>query len=151
MSTHANIGILEPNGKIKAIYCHNDGYIEHIGPLLINHYNSREKVKELISLGNISVLAERIKPESWENHSFDNRLPDVTVAYHRDRKESYSDNEATIYASKSDYIDHADASFLYLFDINDDTWKVAEYSYKKRVKFYSLTSKLKEKTKTDED
>jgi hypothetical protein len=48
-----------PNGY-KAIFCHWDGYPEHVGKMLKEHYNTPKKVEELISLGDIDCLYETI-------------------------------------------------------------------------------------------
>jgi hypothetical protein len=84
MSTNSTIAT-KINGKTKKIYCHWDGYLENNGNTLLEHYTTQEKVEELINLGNISSLRERVKPKENEVHTFDNPLDDVTIAYHRDR------------------------------------------------------------------
>lgn len=56
MSTRSTIGKLLPNGKIRYIYCHWDGYIEHNGKMLFSHYNNEELVDQLLALGDASYL-----------------------------------------------------------------------------------------------
>lgn len=87
MGTRSNIAIQQPDGVISAIYCHWDGYPDHVGKTLRDHYASDEQAKALIALGSISSLNERIAPNEGEAHSFDNAADGVTVAYHRDRGE----------------------------------------------------------------
>ena len=72
MSTNSRIRIKYEDGTSKGIYCHWDGYVEHNGVILQACYPSKEKVEELIGLGNISSLNETIE---------------TCVAYHRDRGE----------------------------------------------------------------
>ena len=55
MSTNAFIGIRE-NNSITYIYNHSDGYLEYLGKMLIEHYNSEEKAKALVALGDVSIL-----------------------------------------------------------------------------------------------
>jgi hypothetical protein len=55
MATRCRIGIKE-KGFIRHIYSHWDGYPEYVGELLMNHYETSEKAKALINLGNISIL-----------------------------------------------------------------------------------------------
>ena len=86
MATRSRIGILR-NNVVQSIYCHWDGYVEHHGPILLEHYNAYEKISELMNLGNISSLAPKIAPTG--NHSFDEPEDDVVVAYHRDRGEPF--------------------------------------------------------------
>lgn len=91
MSTNATIRIsknLCTEGETqKKSYVHWDGYPKNMLPLLNDHYNTLEKAKELIALGNLSSLCKRVKPEPGENHSFESQASGVTVAYHRDRGE----------------------------------------------------------------
>ena len=56
---------------VRKIYCHFDGYLTHNGALLLDHYNSPEKVKELIDVGDISVLAKNLNPDPTRKHGFD--------------------------------------------------------------------------------
>lgn len=72
MSTHSTIAVKLTDGSVNLIYCHSDGYIESVGAKLLTHYNTYEKVLELILLGDISSLGENSSN---------------TFAYHRDREE----------------------------------------------------------------
>lgn len=77
MSTHANIAILKPNGNIQSIYCHFDGYPQHVGQILHDHYNNQERVQQLIALGNISSLGEKLEPSELEikyKHRYSNEF-----------------------------------------------------------------------------
>jgi hypothetical protein len=44
------------NGSVLSIYSHWDSYPEHNGRILRTHYNTREKVEELIDLGDCSSI-----------------------------------------------------------------------------------------------
>lgn len=97
MSTNSTISILNDDGTVNSIYCHWDGHIESNGQMLKEHYTNVDKVKELIALGDISSLdKECSKPEG---HSFDNRIDGYTVAYHRDRDESWDRVKPEIFGS----------------------------------------------------
>lgn len=89
MATRSTISKLNPDGTYTTIYCHWDGYPEHVGKMLYMHYNTEERVDELLSLGDISSLHPLVAPPDGVNHTFDNPYPDVTVAYHRDRGEEF--------------------------------------------------------------
>ena len=54
MSTRARIGILLPDDSILSVYHHFDGYPEGLGVKLKEHYNTYDKVAELIDGGNMS-------------------------------------------------------------------------------------------------
>ncbi len=70
MATRSRIGIELADGSILSIYCHLDGYPEFNGVKLVENFNTLEKVKELIDLGDISCL--------WTNVGFNQEtLPQV--------------------------------------------------------------------------
>lgn len=86
MATRSHIGKKLENGSIKYIYCHWDGYPEHNGIVLKEHYTDESKVDALLELGNISILGEEI----GEKQDFDNRdthNEKWCLAYGRDRGE----------------------------------------------------------------
>ena len=60
MSTRSMIGIQNADGTVKAVYCHWDGYPEHNGRMLLDHYNSREIAENLIKRGDFSFLHDNI-------------------------------------------------------------------------------------------
>ena len=59
MSTRSAIGYELPSGRIKAVYCHNDGEPKFQLPDLTKHYNSIEKAKALVKPGSMSSLRTR--------------------------------------------------------------------------------------------
>jgi len=67
MATRSRIGIVNSDGSVSHIYCHWDGYLEHNGKILYEHYQDEEKVKELIKLGKLSALGKTIA-ECISNH-----------------------------------------------------------------------------------
>lgn len=122
MATRSRIAIENQDGSVDSIYCHWDGYPEHNGAILKEHYRDREKVVQLISLGRISSLAPNVEPSG--PHSFESPQSDVVVAYHRDRGESYQkparDKDAKSYL-RSDI-----EEFGYLFT-KEGEWVYASY------------------------
>ena len=92
MATRSNIAYKTPEGKIRSIYSHWDGYPEHNGELLRRFYTTQDKVEALVALGSISSLGQDI----GEQVDFDNRDTHTetgTIAYHRDRGEQLSIQE----------------------------------------------------------
>ena len=64
MGTRSRIAVM--HGEIaKSIYCHWDGYLEHNGAILLEHYDS-SKANQLVALGDMSAL----RPEIGEKHAF---------------------------------------------------------------------------------
>lgn len=86
MATRSTIAIEYADGTVGQVYCHWDGYLDHNGAILQEHYLDPFKVRELIDLGDISSLAPSI--EKPEGHSFDKSVEGYTVFYGRDRGET---------------------------------------------------------------
>jgi len=140
MATRSRIAIEHEDGTVESIYCHFDGYIENNGKILFENYVDREKVKKLISLGDISYLAEEVEPID-KTHSFDTPESNVTVAYHRDRGEDYSKPKK--HNSKSSYFMSDIEEYGYLFT-KEEEWKV-------KVEATNSIYKLYESFKTQEN
>jgi hypothetical protein len=114
MSTRSTISIQTPEGAIRSIYCHYDGYLSHNGALLHTYYNTQEKVEELIALGDLSSLREKLTPDPAAPHTFVTPQEGVTVAYHRDRGE-------TLHIDRPVSIDSIDSQeYNYIF--KDGAW-----------------------------
>lgn len=62
MSTNAMIYGRQADNTVKGIYLHSDGYLAHAGNILFHHYNTTEKVNQLLNLGDLSSLGENIEP-----------------------------------------------------------------------------------------
>lgn len=110
MGTRSTIAILREDGTVAKIYCHWDGYLEHNGRILFEHYNTAEKVEELIALGDLSSLGKEIgvkhpfspdynvpgDSDTW-NRLYDN----MCTAYGRDRGEEGT--KANVYPDLETY------------------------------------------------
>lgn len=121
MGTRSTIAILSNDGTIKSVYAHWDGYISHNGLILFQHYQDVNKVKELISLGNLSSLGKEIKPPKGIKHSYDKPYEDVTTFYGRDRGES--DNSASEFPSLENYLKKGDfQEYDYVFHEKENKW-----------------------------
>lgn len=86
MATRSNIAYKTPEGKIRSIYCHWDGYPAHNGEMLIRFYQETSKIAQLVDLGSLSALGAEV----GEKQDFDDKATqndDWTLAYHRDRGE----------------------------------------------------------------
>jgi len=86
MATRSTIALEYADGTVDQIYCHWDGYLEHNGKILQEHYMDPFKVQRLMNLGDLSVLA----PEIGDAHDFDDRVAceGVCTFYGRDRQET---------------------------------------------------------------
>jgi len=84
MATRSTIALEFADGTVQQVYCHWDGYLEHNGKILQEHYSDPFKLRELIDLGDMSSLA----PNIGTQHSFGDRVDGECTFYGRDRKES---------------------------------------------------------------
>ena len=119
MATRSRIGLLLEDGTIESVYCHWDGYPEHNGRILQDHYD-QTKLVALLALGDISSLA----PEIGERHPFsqfdvpqDQRVnyDNWTTFYARDRGETGVGSKR--HQTVSEFFDAADgcgAEYVYL-------------------------------------
>ena len=131
MGTRSRIGVMHGD-VVKSVYCHWDGYLEHNGRILQEHYGSDQspKANHLVALGDISSLGKEI----GEKHAFSQfelRAEEVqaykeltenwTTFYGRDRGE-----EGVEFAT-----DHTFAAFLdrvegcgaeYYYILKDGVW-----------------------------
>jgi hypothetical protein len=135
MATRSTIAMKTEDGKVRAIYCHWDGYIAYNGKMLMGEYTDPAKVKQLIDLGDISSLRKDI----GEKHPFDRNheepeleiYEDWCMAYHRDRGEEWARVAPKTYDTVGDWVEgYGDSwvEYFYLFDGRD--WLVNKYSEK---------------------
>ena len=126
MATRSTIALEFADGTVQMVYCHWDGYLEHNGKILQEHYMDPFKLQRLIDLGAISSLAPSIdKPEG---HSFDKSVDGYTVFYARDRGEMGV--QAKKFASYEDYVkNHQYEEYDYILrNVNGQaTWFVEFY------------------------
>ena len=88
MSTRSMIAKQIAEDEYLAVYCHQDGYLSHNGALLLDCYNTPEKVDALLALGELSHLGKDMEAAPHEIADLKG-MEGVTVAYCRDRGEAY--------------------------------------------------------------
>lgn len=128
VSTRSTIGRKNMDGSYDVIYCHSDGYPSYNGKMLYEHYQGKEKVDQLIALGDLSVLGEEI----GEKHPFDTfdmpemireRYERMCRAYGRDRGEKnteadhYESDDALAAMLKKSWTE-----WVYIYHIEDGKW-----------------------------
>ena len=116
MSTHAAIGIRLNDGRIKAIYCHFDGYVQHIGKMLTTHFNSMEKAVELVNEGELRSV-DVDKDGNVELEHF---------------VEDFEKREIEYYDTMEDMLNafrNSDREFIYLWDDEFEGWVYREMLY----------------------
>ena len=126
MATRSVIAKLDSKG-IKAVYCHNDGYLEYNGRLLNTHYTNENKVDKLLAEGDISSLGREIGIKTDFNSSCYNKGDDFAYQckfYARDRDEKGTEAQEfkdDIALLDSDLVS-ASNGFVYLYAFG--TWFV---------------------------
>jgi hypothetical protein len=81
MSTPSHIVARRSDGKYARIDCHLDGYLSHNGRILIENYQSQDKIDQLMALGHLRSLGAEI----GKKHTLDSpHRQDVCDAYRRD-------------------------------------------------------------------
>ena len=71
MSTRSRIGIELKDDSILSVYHHWDGYPEWLGRILNTHYNSKDKVSELIDGGDMSTCWAMDGPRHYSQRGED--------------------------------------------------------------------------------
>jgi hypothetical protein len=132
MGTRSRIGVM--HGDVcKSVYCHWDGYLEHNGAILLEHYDSA-RANHLVAMGDISSLG----PKIGEQHPFspfdsvENKLAHEaadkagwTTFYGRDRGEQNVEFKSDL--SFADFLARAEgcgAEFYYI--MRDGVWYVGD-------------------------
>jgi hypothetical protein len=129
MGTHSRIGVMHGD-KVKSVYCHWDGYLEHNGQVLEQYYDSA-KANNLVALGDMSTL----RPQIGEKHAFSQfDLPaeeveaykeltrDWCTFYGRDRGEVSVWKVANTFEEFLDQADDCGAEYYYI--MKDGVWYV---------------------------
>ena len=109
MSTRCLIGIQRGN-KVQYSYCHHDGYVDWVGKVLVNHYDTEPKVTELLSFGDMSCLEENTNE---------------CIFYERDRDERGC-HRPEVNIDKYNFKLQDDAEYIYLF--KDNEWYVRKWT-----------------------
>jgi hypothetical protein len=89
MGTRSDIIVERRDGTWARIYCHWDGYLEHNGKILFEHYNTQKLAEAVVAPGDMSSLdIHCTKPKG---HSYDTKKAGYSVYYGRDRGEKNVD------------------------------------------------------------
>ena len=132
MSTHCYIGKVTDDGRVRYISCRFDGYVEHSGKVLLEHYN-KDNIDSLLDLGDLSFLGENLAPIDSESKC------DHCIAYGRDYGET--DCEARYMETPYDYWnteEDDDIEYKYLLGL-DNVWHCWNifYDCKEHIKLLS--------------
>ena len=131
MATRSYIGVRNTDASVDYIYCHFDGYPEHNGAILREHYSNINRVNELLNLGDLSVLGKFI----GEKMDFNKRVQDTCLAYGRDRGESNVGKKNSGY---DELITNQNVDYVYIFD--GDYWECHSTYSPELINLYNITS-----------
>lgn len=120
MSTRSYIARTTSQGY-EGVYAHWDGYPEHNGRILSDHYTNPRKLSRLLSLGSISVLKEKV----GRRHAFQRSYKATsTTFYRRDRGDDHCGPH--LFANFQQLAASAELSgveYIYVYD--GHSWSVA--------------------------
>ena len=115
METRAIIAKLDDKG-VKAIYNHSDGYLEHAGRILAEHYKDENKVDELLAHGDVSIIDENIGVKIDFNDYKTRYANKQCKFYMRDRGEKYKQAEQLKDETELiEFSNNCDVDFIYMF------------------------------------
>ena len=112
MATRSRIGIELQDGSILSVYHHWDGYPSWLGRILNTHYNTKEKVSELIDGGDMSTcwtkdrwtgrqiapyVMENIEAAEYGPQYYAQRGENFPPRLHKDMEEFFSMGEEYSY------------------------------------------------------
>ena len=145
MGTRSRIGVMHGD-NCKSVYCHWDGYVDHNGRILLQHYDS-SKANHLVALGDLSSLRPDVFVAEGVEHSFEKPAEDICIFYGRDRGETGVDYKVD--ATFEDFLkacNDCDAEYYYI--MKDGVWYVGDtYTGTKLSQKLTLLSEVLEAEK----
>lgn len=118
MGTRSLIGKVNPDNTYTYIYCHWDGKPYYVGVKLVENYFTNDKINQLLELGDLSALGEKIG-EKQDFNKFETHVREWCLAYGRDRGEDGREAK-TIPLDELVNIDHWQ-EYIYIW--TDNVWK----------------------------
>lgn len=100
MSTRSFIGYRDENDKFVGMYCHYDGYPEHVGKILVEHHNSFTAAEAIV--------------EGSQIRNFDH---DGTIVRFGDGDGAFEDYESLEEVLSCGF------DYAYVYSTNDNCWK----------------------------
>ena len=68
MATRSRVGIRNDDDSVHSIYVHHDGYPQGVGSTLVQHYRDEPRIRELMALGDLSVLRSEEHTSELQSH-----------------------------------------------------------------------------------
>lgn len=78
MSTHAYVGLENPDGSVEFVYCHFDGHPDRMAPRLTQNYSDPSLVRRLVRLGPYRSIGATLETcSSWSALTLEETLHKV--------------------------------------------------------------------------
>ena len=149
MATRSTIAMEFADGTVQQIYCHWDGYLEHNGKILAEHYSDPFKLRDLIDLGGLSSL----RPTIGTKHKFssfdlstkieqrihEETTKDMCTFYTRDRGEDLRVNK---FVDFQDYLAHHQYEEYEYILRKDGNWYVKQHDNEYELLVPALAKEL---------
>lgn len=155
MATRSTISMEFPDGTFKQVYCHYDGYLDHNGAILAQHYTDPAKIAELLSLGDLSCLGPEIGSKRPFNNphryggadylNFNEMYKNQCLFYGRDRGETEID--ARVFRDLKDFeanCQHEEYDYVF----RNGEWFVSDDNGRSWAKLSRVLEILKETEET---
>jgi hypothetical protein len=148
MATRSRIAVM--HGEVcKSVYCHWDGYLEHNGAILQEHYDS-SKANNLVALGDLSSLRPEIGVEhpfsrfdtQISDEAYEQQFGNMTTFYGRDRGETGTEwKVAHTFAEFFEQVENCGGEWYYV--MQDGVWYCGN-TYSSDARFYKKLVLLSE-------
>ena len=112
MSTRSRIGLELADGSILSVYHHWDGYESWLGRILKTHYNTKEKIAELIDGGDMSSCWTNMR---WTKEGAE-EVEEYGAEYYSGRGE---DCPPRLDANKYDYLAEGE-EYAYIYTLKGE-------------------------------
>ena len=98
MGTRSTIALEFADGTVEQVYCHWDGYLEHNGKILQEHYSDPFKLRDLIDQGGISSLGKSIGKKHPFSPAYNETDPVKKAAVETEYEAAREEGYTTFYA-----------------------------------------------------
>jgi hypothetical protein len=143
MATRSSIAYVNSSNQLVSVYCHWDGYLEHNGRILSEHYNTQSQVEALVSMGSMSSLGSTIgKKIDFDSQS--DSTHEQSIFHCRDRGEPLQIDTFETAEEMVDSYDRMGCEYFYIYG-TDGEWYYSKYDAPTNWKKVSVElNKLKE-------
>lgn len=130
MGTRSTIALERTDGTVCKIYCHWDGYLDHNGRILVEHWCDPQKMELLLDGGNLCTLGQDIgQTHPQDRPQYGTPEYDVYRQMYRSgcefygRDRGYTDHHAITYQNWDTYLrESTSQEYNYALRFTDRSW-----------------------------